>query len=130
MKVVIDTNVYSDALHGLEWAVKILKVAEEILLSPIVIAELFSGFRLGEHELANRRLFQEFLSSPRVKEVPIVRETAERFSLIFKNLKNFGKPIPTNDLWIAASAFEYGAALATRDAHFKHIEGLYILEEI
>lgn len=130
MKVVIDTNVYSDAMRGLQWAVNILKAAEEILLSPIVVAELFSGFRLGAHELANRRLFQEFLSSTRVKEAPVVRETAERFSLIFKNLKKLGKPIPTNDLWIAATAFEYGAALATRDAHFKQIDGLYILEEI
>lgn len=46
------------------------------------------------------------------------------FSLIFNQLKTQGTPIPTNDIWIAASAMRHGLTLATFDNHFSKIAGL------
>jgi tRNA(fMet)-specific endonuclease VapC len=53
--------------------------------------------------------------------VPITMETAERYAHIYAYLRKNGRPIPTNDLWIAASAMEHSAELLTYDAHFLHV---------
>lgn len=37
-----------------------------------------------------------------------------------------GLLIPDNDIWIAATAAQYGLTLAARDAHFKRISGLSV----
>jgi predicted nucleic acid-binding protein len=65
-----------------------------------------------------------FLDSPRVELVPVTAQTADSYALVYSRLRCKGQPIPTNDLWIVASALEHGAALLTRDAHFGQIEGL------
>lgn len=46
--------------------------------------------------------------------------------MVFQKLKNKGKPIPANDIWIAASALQHGLALATYDKHFKYIDSLLL----
>jgi tRNA(fMet)-specific endonuclease VapC len=58
--------------------------------------------------------------------LPIVRETAERYSEIRHELKSAGTPIPSNDLWIAALARHHGMRLVTRDNHFQAVRGLRI----
>jgi tRNA(fMet)-specific endonuclease VapC len=50
--------------------------------------------------------------------------TADLYALVYAALRRKGQPIPTNDLWIAASSLEHGAALLTLDAHFQSIDGL------
>jgi tRNA(fMet)-specific endonuclease VapC len=54
--------------------------------------------------------------------VPI--KTADYYAKIFHDLRGKGRPIPSNDMWIAATAMQNGLWLATYDGHFKHIEGL------
>jgi tRNA(fMet)-specific endonuclease VapC len=39
-------------------------------------------------------------------------------------LRRKGKPMPTNDIWIAAHAMESGAELLSFDRHLEHIDGL------
>jgi predicted nucleic acid-binding protein len=48
-------------------------------------------------------------------------QTAERYAAIFAFLRRQGTPIPTNDIWIAASAMEHGLSVLTRDPHFKKV---------
>jgi len=47
--------------------------------------------------------------------------TAERYAVIYASLRSSGQPIPTNDLWIAASAMEHGTELVTLDRDFSHV---------
>jgi tRNA(fMet)-specific endonuclease VapC len=56
--------------------------------------------------------------------------TAEFHAQIFADLKQKGRPIPTNDLWLAASAMQYGLALATYDDHFTSISGLLLVNKL
>jgi len=56
--------------------------------------------------------------------VPLEAETAEHYAAVYRQLRAKGKPIPSNDMWIAASARGHGLVLLTRDAHFQEIEGL------
>jgi tRNA(fMet)-specific endonuclease VapC len=89
-----------------------------------VLGELLGGFAAGMREPKNRAELARFLESPRVEVLPITAETADSYALVYTGLRRKGQPIPTNDLWIAASALEHGAALLTRDAHFTKIDGL------
>lgn len=53
-------------------------------------------------------------------------ETARWYGIIKNQLQREGRPIPNNDLWIAAIAIQYGLVLVTRDAHFDGIDSLQI----
>ena len=127
MKIHIDTNTFSYAKRGNLSAQSILKKAEEILISPIVIAEILIGFKLGTKEVQNKNEFYEFLDSPRLSVFEIGEMTVEHYSNIFLQLKISGEPITTNNIWIAASAMENGMPLTTYDKHFSNIQGLLLV---
>ena len=126
-KILIDTNIYSDAMRGEKYAVNILRRNAQVLISPVVIGELFAGFKGGTQEEKNKQQLYEFLSRERVVQLSISSETSEFYAFILNHLKEDGTPIPTNDIRIAASALENGAAVATRDEHFSKINGLILI---
>ena len=126
-RYLIDTNIYSYALKGDEEVIKILRETDEIGFSVISIGELLAGFKGGGKERKNREELETFLDSPRVIIYSVNDETAEFYSDIFIRLKKAGTPIPTNDIWIAAIAFQNGLKLFTKDAHFKSIAGLSLI---
>jgi tRNA(fMet)-specific endonuclease VapC len=125
-RILIDTNIYSCALRGDPEIVKVLRQVSHIGLSAISIGELLSGFKGGNREKENRKELGIFLDSPRVTLYSIDEYTAEYYCSIINQLKTLGAPIPTNDIWIAAVAFQHGLQLFTLDKHFSHIEGLLL----
>jgi tRNA(fMet)-specific endonuclease VapC len=70
------------------------------------------------------RQFRKFLDNPYVSILPVSLVTADRFARIGASLRAKGRPIPGNDMWIAAHALESGAELLSADEHFEAIEGL------
>ena len=92
--------------------------------SAISIGELLSGFRGGRHEQKNRDELNIFLDSPRVVVHPVDETTADFYASILHNLRNAGTPIPTNDIWIAAVAFQHGYKIFSKDRHFDLVPGL------
>ncbi len=123
-KVMIDTNIYSLAMKGDPQVVEVLQRIEQIGISAVSIGELFSGFRAGSREKRNREELEIFLDSPRVLVHNIEVETADFYAAILNQLKSAGTPVPTNDIWIAASAFQHGYKLFSNDKHFRFIHGL------
>ncbi len=121
IKRVIDTSLYSSFMKGEVEAESLIQNADLLMISPIVLGELWSGFKSGNQEKNNRNNLDSFLSSPRVSITTIDQDTADAYSVIYSHLRDIGTPIPTNDLWIAASALQYGARIATRDRHFLKI---------
>jgi tRNA(fMet)-specific endonuclease VapC len=124
MRCLLDTNAYSALIAGDERIADVLRDAEAVLLSPVVIGELYDGFRGGTRNARNREILEGFRRKPRTVMVPILDETAEWFAEIKQMLRRKGKPIPINDVWIAASCMEHGALLVSLDIHFSYIEGL------
>ena len=122
--ILLDTNAYTAFMLGAAEVVDVVAHADRLYLNSIVLGELLGGFAAGTREPKNRAELARFLDSPRVEVLPITADTADSYALIYVGLRRKGHPIPTNDLWIAASAMEHGAALLTRDAHFSHIDGL------
>ncbi len=125
-KIIIDTNFYVAFKRGDEAAIQALKKAEYIAVNTVILGELLAGFRCGSKEKQNRKELDAFFDSPRVDLLPIDDGTAEFYAQIFAELKEKGRPIPTNDLWLAASALQHGLALATYDSHFSNIIGLLL----
>jgi len=125
-KILIDTNIYSHALRGNSDIVSTLRQVAQISICAISIGELLSGFKGGFREVENRRELGQFLDSPRVSIISVDEDTAEFYSTIITGLKQKGTPIPTNDIWIAAVAFQYGLQMYSLDKHFQFIEGLLL----
>ena len=128
--VLIDTNAFSAVKRGDPDIIEVIQYAEIIGMSPVVIGELLFGYDNGNQAKKNRQELQKFLDSARVKVFPILSETAHFFSQITLSLKRKGKPIPTNDVWIAAQAMEHGLVVCTYDKHFRVIEGLLVASSV
>jgi tRNA(fMet)-specific endonuclease VapC len=122
--MLIDTNVYAAFKRNHPAVVEELQRASEIALCPIVLGELRGGFALGSRERENLRELDEFMDTPRVRLLSVTDRTAVFFARLYAALRRAARPIPANDLWIAASAMEHGLVLLTLDPHFGEIEGL------
>jgi tRNA(fMet)-specific endonuclease VapC len=126
IKVMLDTSAYSALLRGNADIQRVLQEADEIYLNPVVLGELLAGFVHGGKEKRNRDILREFLASPRLQVVDIDEETSERYAVIINYLWQHGTPIPTNDLWIAATAMQHGLKLATTDGHYRNIPQIIV----
>jgi tRNA(fMet)-specific endonuclease VapC len=124
MRVLLDTNAYSALVENQPEIGRQIRDAEEVLVSTIVLGELLFGFHNGSRYEQNRAVLEKFLREPRVRILTLTFTTAERFGEIFASLRRRGKPIPTNDIWIAAQAIESKSDLLSSDAHFKFVENL------
>lgn len=117
-RVLLDTSAYSYLMRGNAAVADILESSDEVLLSAIVIGELLSGFKKGASEKSNKAVLKDFLSIPHVAALPLDDVTSERYAVILDYLRKQGTPIPTNDLWIAASAMQHGLTIISGDKHF------------
>ncbi len=125
-RLTLDTSAYSAFKRGHTGVVRHLRRAEEILLPSIVLGELLGGFEAGQQSRRNRDELLLFRESSRVRLVSIGEATAERYAVIYAALRSMGQPIPTNDLWIAASVMEHGTELVTLDRDFTHVPQILV----
>lgn len=124
MKLLLDTNAYSAIARAHPGATELMRRAESLVFSTVVLGEVLAGFRHGSKLAENLERLRRFVAPPRVILVPVTWTTADRYSRVYAALRSKGKPIPTNDMWIAAHALETGADLVSFDPHFQHVEGL------
>jgi len=123
-RFLIDTNIVI-ALFADDAAVQQhLRDAVEVFTPSIVLGELYYGayksFRIEE----NISRINEFASQNSVLMCDTV--TAQRYGQIKDGLRKKGRPIPENDIWIAAIALQYDLILVSRDDHFHDVVGLQI----
>jgi tRNA(fMet)-specific endonuclease VapC len=122
--LLLDTNVLADFFAGDPETVEAFQRATALAVNTVVLGELLAGFAMGSRAGENRRLLARFLANPRVDLLPLGSDTAEHYAGVFSQLRRKGRPISSNDMWVAASALQHGLVLFTRDAHFAEIEGL------
>ncbi len=126
MNVLLDTSAYSALYRGLEPILDVLRRAETIAIPAIVLGELYGGFRAGNRWAENTAQLAQFLGKPSVRVLNVTEETALRYAEVDVFLRKKGRPIPRNDVWIAAIALEHGLQLLTLDIHFREIPLLLI----
>ncbi len=122
MKIALDTNAYSSLQIGNVPTLKnIVDEVEEIILPFIVVAELKAGFHKGQKKVDNYKKLEKFIGMDRVQLLWADDLTNELYARIWSDLSKLGKPIPTNDIWIAAVCVQHQLVLATNDIHFSNI---------
>ncbi|MCX6594470.1 MAG: type II toxin-antitoxin system VapC family toxin [Acidobacteria bacterium] len=118
----LDTSAYSYFQKGDPAVVELIETAETIVVPSIVIGELAAGFRAGSRSQQNFAVLTEFLANSVVAECPVDHETALIFGELVSLVRSQGRPIPTNDLWIAAVCVQKPVTLLTYDSHFRVID--------
>ncbi|MBI5358686.1 type II toxin-antitoxin system VapC family toxin [Candidatus Amesbacteria bacterium] len=128
-KILVDTNALRKVSEDYEPILEKFNDSDVILLSPIVIGELIYGYKKGNREAKNKKFLESFIEENNIEVLKISQETAEIYANFRYQLGKKGKPIPSNDIWIAAQAMENGAVLVTYDQHFSEIPGLRVWGE-
>ena len=119
---VVDTSVAIGFLRGDRRAESALGTFARLVVPVAVVAELLEGCHGVAHYRARAfRQVEAFLRSSRVLVTPATAETAERWAVIHDALRRIGRPVPINDVWVAASAMEFGLPVVTYDRHFLSI---------
>ena len=126
MNVLLDTSAYSALVLGNQAILDVVQRSQTIALPVIALGELHSGYRAGNRWAENTAQLTRFLSKPSVRILNVTEETALRYAEVEVYLRKKGRPIPRNDVWIAAAALEHGLHLVTLDAHFREIPLLLI----
>ena len=123
-KYLLDTNV-AIALFADETVVKDrLKEAEEIFVPSIVLGELYYGAQKSKRVESNVRKIEEFADQSIVLNCDA--RTARLYGEIKNELRQKGRPLPENDIWIAAMALQNDLILVARDIHFQEVENLKV----
>ena len=124
MKLCLDTNAYSSIGRANGGVISLVETADEVIVPATVIGELTFGFLKGGHPSRNEAELDRFLHEEGVILQPVTRDIAERYGYLKAALAKKGKPIPENDIWIAATALETGSRLLSYDKHFDLVDGL------
>jgi tRNA(fMet)-specific endonuclease VapC len=120
-RVCLDTSAYSHFKRGDSAVVEALSRASWVGVPVVVLGELRTGFLLGGRPERNEGELARFLANPVVEVVDVDEEAAQIYAEIVVAQRRAGKPVPTNDLWIAALAARVGAPVLTYDEHFAAI---------
>ena len=121
MRVALDTNRYADMCRGDLLVIDLLERADRVYVPFPVLGELRAGFAVGSRGGDNERVLRSFLARSGVDVLLADEETTIHYATVYKQLREQGTPIPTNDMWIAALVLQHGLVLCARDRHFDHL---------
>lgn len=119
--MILDTNALSAAADDDPAVVAVLAHAEEMALPVIVLGE----YRHGIAQSRNKSSYESWLAGllQDCIVLDIQEPTTHYYAEITLELKRKGKPIPTNDIWIAALCRQHSLPLLSRDRHFDLVAG-------
>jgi tRNA(fMet)-specific endonuclease VapC len=119
--MILDTNAVSAAADDDPAIIALLARAEQVAIPVIVIGE----YRYGIAQSRRRTTYENWLAAllQDCFVLDINEPTAHHYAEIVLELKRLGKPIPTNDLWIAALCRQHSLPLLSRDRHFDLVAG-------
>jgi tRNA(fMet)-specific endonuclease VapC len=120
--VILDTNALSAVADNEPAAVRIFSQAASVELPVIVLGEYRFGIGRSRHRSEYEKWLSELIDATRV--LPVDRETSGHYAQVRAELKKAGKPIPSNDLWIAALSRQHRLPLMSQDKHFDAVLNL------
>lgn len=124
-KIALDTNIVIDIFNNKRSIIGFLQDYQEIYLPVTVCGELLFGAVNSTKSRDNEHKCRQFIN--RCNVLNINELVAEEYARTRKKLKDKGRPIPENDIWIAATCIVNDVPLATLDSDFKHITELIVV---
>ncbi len=124
-RFLLDTNIVIAIFSNDTSVINSLGKIEEVFVPTIVLGELYYGAHKSSRIETNIERINAFAGSCSI--ITCDTETSRLYGEIKNDLRLKGRPIPENDIWIAAIAKQYAMTLVSRDDHFKEIDDLLIL---
>ena len=123
-RLLLDTNIIIALFEGDEAVLSNLDRAIEVFVPAIALGELFFGAAKSAQPNENVAKLEQFAEGRCI--LPCNLAIAREYGRLKNQLRAKGRPIPENDIWIAAVASHHDLVLATRDRHFREVDGLAI----
>jgi tRNA(fMet)-specific endonuclease VapC len=119
--MILDTNALSAAADSDPGMLLVLNRADEVVIPVVVLGE----YRYGISQSRQRAGYESWLAAMLVDctVLDVNQETTQHYADISLELKRIGRPIPTNDLWIAALCRQHALTIVSRDRHFDSVAG-------
>jgi tRNA(fMet)-specific endonuclease VapC len=120
--VLLDTNIVIAFFAQDPTVLREMQAASQFFIPTIVLGELYFGAEKSNQAAQNIKRIDELAKSTAILGCNV--ETARQYGELKNQLRQRGRPLPENDVWIAALALQHNLTLITRDAHFQHVESL------
>lgn len=127
-RAALDTNAYRALDDGNARLAELVRTTPQIAIPITVLGELYYGIFLGGRQEENLSNLNRFLALPRVELLHVDEITAKLFGEIATQLRQKGRPIQQDHIWIAALCKQYGYTLATADRDFEAVTGLELFK--
>ncbi len=124
-RFLLDTNIIISLFDGNTYIADRLNESSEIYTSTIVIGELYVGIYRVSNKAKHLKKLKAFLELCTLLDID--EATAEYYGQCKAQLYKKGKPIPSNDVWIAATALQHGLTLVSNDKHFTELNSLNVV---
>ena len=125
-KLILDTTIVIELFRGNKKVLSVLSNYDVIYLPITVLGELYLGAYRSLNIQKKLEEIKRFVKSCSILDSDT--NTADNYGAIKSRLLNIGKPLPENDIWIAAISIQYDLPLYTLDNHFNEIEGIRLFE--
>ena len=124
--MILDTNALSAFADEDPAILAILAEAEQLAIPVIVLGEYRYGIAVSRNKAGYATWLNNLLADCTVLDVN--EKTAVYYADIHLELRQAGRPIPTNDIWIAALCRQHRLSVLSRDRHFDLVPGAHRLE--
>ena len=124
--LILDTNALSAAAEEHPGIVATLAGARQLALPVVVIGEYRYGIAQSRHRAKYRQWLDGLIADCTVLD--ITEQTTHHYAEVALELRQSGKPIPANDLWIAALCRKHALPLLSHDHHFDVVAGIQRLD--
>ena len=124
--VLVDTSATILLFNGSKSATQAFNEEQiRCMFHRLCMANYFLGWKVGDRELEEKKI-KEFQQKSQFLSIDYA--TTKHYAKIAMALRLKGKPIPTNDMWIAAIAIQYQLPLLAKDKHFDLVDDLKVLK--
>jgi tRNA(fMet)-specific endonuclease VapC len=120
--LILDTNALSAAADLEAAAMAVVAHTPRLAVPVVVLGEYRLGIAQSRYRAEYEKWLREWIVAVTILDVD--QETARHYADIGLELKRTGRPIPTNDLWIAALCRQHALPLVSRDRHFDWVTGI------
>ncbi|MFC1715364.1 type II toxin-antitoxin system VapC family toxin [Candidatus Poribacteria bacterium] len=124
-RLAVDTNAVISYRAGVPEVCDLIEESDIILLPVVVLGELLYGAANSARPRENEQIVRKFLAQSVL--IPTDENIAAGYANVRLRLKQMGRPIPENDIWVAAACLEFDVALLSQDVHFEYIPDLRVV---